>query len=723
MSDRGSEPLGSPAASPTVMQIPIDDQDALRAAGGDPLAVDNQGRDRPAVHVPTSALSLMLRLCATIGTQARVKDIMAPGAVTLIEIGPDTGGMSMTSVRSMLESTILPDEAQVWPAVLLKDADPKVDGVPDLCVVEIAIEDRDKLRIRGAALQGVTRALDAPYPVLILAETLAQLPEDLRRALPDPLQLAPLSRDILMAMIAATSSATGKIDPELFDALPQDRALARLSDASLTLALRAATPREVAARLLDTTRRTSDGGPTLDDIEGYGEAEAAARRMVADLQGWSDGRIGWADVQRSVLLWGPPGTGKSHLARAMAGSAGVALVRGSFASWQAMGNLSHMLRAMRASFDEAAAARPAILVIDEIDAVGDRADPDPHNNSYRAQVINAFLEALDSLKYIEGVMIVATTNFPDKIDAAVLRPGRIDIKAQVPLPGAGALAQMLRDGLGPDIPPEEMARLTRAATGQSAADVDGALRQARSAARQEGREVAARDVLTALDPEAEDHSPARERRIALHECGHAIVGTCLGLGKITRLVLTRQGGQAWLSHASGELMLEDLEAELTYALAGRAAERLILGVAAAGAGGNALSDLAQATQTAIGIDTRMGLGAEGPVWLDISSAAYLRDPANAARIRARLEAAEARAMRLLETRRGLLIEMAADLVKVGLLEGARLDAWLARAPGASAPDIGSHDNSRALAPSEETGSHDAQHGIKGAAVAQNSGAS
>ncbi len=289
-----------------------------------------------------------------------------------------------------------------------------------------------------------------------------------------------------------------------------------------------------------------------------------------------------------------PGTGKSHLARAMANSAGVALVRGSFARWQSHGNLSHMLRAMRASFDKAAAARPAILVINEIDAVGDRADPDPHNRSYRQQVINGFLEALDGLRYLEGVMIVGTTNYPDKIDAAVLRPGRIDIKAQVPLPGAKALARMLRDGFGAEIPPNEMVRLTRAATGQSAADVDGALRSARSMARQSDREVTVLDLLTAPSPDPEDHNPARDRRIAIHECGHAIVGSCLGLGlgKITRVVLTRQGGQAWLAYATGEQMLADLEDELAYSLAGRAAERVILGAAAAGDGGNALSDLA-----------------------------------------------------------------------------------------------------------------------------------
>jgi SpoVK/Ycf46/Vps4 family AAA+-type ATPase len=153
--------------------------------------------------------------------------------------------------------------------------------------------------------------------------------------------------------------------------------------------------------------------------------------MVADLQGWFEGRVSWRDVQRSVLFHGVPGTGKSHLARAMANSAGVALVRGSFAKWQAQGHLGHMLKAMRNSFVQAAQQRPAILVIDEIDAVGDRADVEPHNARYQLQVINGFLEEMDQLKHLEGVLVVGTCNYPDKIDAAVLRPGRFDIKVDV----------------------------------------------------------------------------------------------------------------------------------------------------------------------------------------------------------------------------------------------------------------------------------------------------
>ena len=110
-----------------------------------------------------------------------------------------------------------------------------------------------------------------------------------------------MSRDIVMALISASCSATGKVDPDLFHALAEDHILARLPDASLALTLRAATPQGVVARLLEFSGQPSESGPTLDDIEGHGEAETAARRMVADLQGWSEGRIAWSDVQRSVL--------------------------------------------------------------------------------------------------------------------------------------------------------------------------------------------------------------------------------------------------------------------------------------------------------------------------------------------------------------------------------------------------------------------------------------
>jgi hypothetical protein len=244
------------------------------------------------------------------------------------------------------------------------------------CWVARKADDRRKIRNTQEATEALTQGLEAPYPVLILAEDHSAIPKEIHRVLPKPLRLAPLSRDILMAILAAHNSATGKIDPKVYDLLPPDRDLARLPDASLMFGLRAGTPRAIAARLSELVVGPTPGNTlSLDHIEGYGEAEAVARRMASDLQAWAKGKVDWGDVQRSVLLWGPPGTGKSHLATAMAGSAGATLVRGSFAEWQAKGHLGDMLRAMRSCFAAAAASTPAIIVIDEVDAVGDRGDP------------------------------------------------------------------------------------------------------------------------------------------------------------------------------------------------------------------------------------------------------------------------------------------------------------------------------------------------------------
>ena len=663
---------------------------AVCEAGDEPLGADAQDQTRSQGTIPARKLLLTLRLCATLGTSGRVAALLTPGAVTVLELGdvdPDL-------IRDLLETTLMPEGVAVtdyWPT------HPREDK-PVLCAVFLS--ETSEPRARDKALKQVSKALELPHPVIILAQTLAGMPEDILRLLRPSMRLAPLSRDILMAHLRASHRATGELDDQLRARLPENRALARLSWPVLAAALRAPLAGGVAERLREATEPVATDGPTLADIEGYGAAEGAARQMVADLQGWSEGRVPWDEVQRSVLFHGVPGTGKSYLARAMSNSAGVVLVRGSFAAWQAKGNLSHMLHAMRASFAEAAAARPAILVIDEIDAVGDRADPDPHNASYRHQVINGFLEQMDGLKQLEGVLVVGTCNYPGKIDAAVLRAGRFDIKVDVPLPGAKALARMLRDGLPGETSQADLARLTRAAAGQSAADVDGALRQARAAARAQARAVEVADVMTALGPEPQDDNPARDRRVAIHECGHAIVGTCLRVGKIHRLTLTAEGGQAWIRFSMGEGLLSEHEAELAYTLAGRAAETLILGEAAAGAGGGAVSDLALATSSAVRIDTRFGLGAEGPTWLDIPHAVYLRDPRNAARIRARLENAEAYAMGILEGHRDLLLEMAATLEKHRMLEGEALENWLERIPasqtilegadGSDAPNSSNH---------------------------------
>ena len=186
--------------------------------------------------------------------------------------------------------------------------------------------------------------------------------------------------------------------------------------------------------VLTNVPRVATDGPWLEDIHGDTPALRAAQQIVRDLRAWKTGSVAWTDLTRTLLLYGPPGTGKSWIARAMGNSAGFAVVTGTFGQWQAAGHLGDMLREMRKCFAEAGAKAPTVLIIDEIDAVGSREDPEQHNRSYRTQVINTFLAEMDAIAREEGVIVVATCNHPDMIDPAVLRAGRFDMKVAVPLP-------------------------------------------------------------------------------------------------------------------------------------------------------------------------------------------------------------------------------------------------------------------------------------------------
>ena len=225
-------------------------------------------------------------------------------------------------------------------------------------------------------------------------------------------------------LIAAALSLRGGAAAHLRTRLPDDAALRALTPGQLRFALRHRIRDRQITELHRIARSDRSKAPNLDDIGGYGEAEAAARRLVADLADWSAGRIAWGDMTRSLLFVGPPGTGKTWLARAIAGSAGVPLIEGSLAAWQATGHLGDMLRAMRASFAQAQAAAPAVLFLDEIDGAGDRGSDDSHARTYRRQVINALLELLDGAGRTPGLVVLAACNDVVALDPAIRRPGR-----------------------------------------------------------------------------------------------------------------------------------------------------------------------------------------------------------------------------------------------------------------------------------------------------------
>ena len=175
-------------------------------------------------------------------------------------------------------------------------------------------------------------------------------------------------------------------------------------------------------------------GPTLDDLHGLGEAGEWGRELATDLADWKAGKIGWEDVDRGILLSGPPGTGKTTFAGALARTCGVHLVLGSLGRWQAKGHLGDLLKAMRAAFDEARKNAPSIIFLDEIDAFGDREKFSDHNAQYNTEVVAALLECIDGVEGREGVVVVGACNRPHRLDAALVRAGRLDRHVRIPLP-------------------------------------------------------------------------------------------------------------------------------------------------------------------------------------------------------------------------------------------------------------------------------------------------
>lgn len=354
----------------------------------------------------------------------------------------------------------------------------------------------------------------------------------------------------------------------------------------------------------------------------------------------------------------------------MGAEPGVRFVQASFATWQSAGHLGNMLAAMRASFAEAIAARPCVLFVNEIDSAGSRDDQDPHNAGYRRQVINGFLEQIDLLNKAEGVLLVGACNNPDALDPAIRRPGRFDRSIEVPLPDQRAIFSLLTAALGSHLPVAKIETLARRCTGASAAAIDAMIRAGRSQARSTGRVLTVDDLVSHAPGDAPD--PAVDWRVAVHESGHALMAAALGVGQVTRIAITGAGGLTERIRAPTQTRLEDLEHAIATMMAGRAAERLILGDVTAGAGGNETSDLAQATQLAVAIEAQLGLGEMGPVWHGDDATALLRSPQLYSRVRARVEAAEARAFETLQLHVGAVRALATRLVVERELSGEEL---------------------------------------------------
>jgi cell division protease FtsH len=363
--------------------------------------------------------------------------------------------------------------------------------------------------------------------------------------------------------------------------------------------------------------RPVDDGLSLDTLAGLGEAGEWGRELAVDLKEWRTGKLPWSDVSRGVLVAGPPGTGKTTYAKALAKSCGVELVASSLAQWQSAGHLGDLLKAMRGTFAEARKKAPCILFLDEFDSVGDRRTIRGENALYVVEKINGLLECLDGVEDREGIVVVAACNYPELVDPAFLRAGRLEQTICIPLPDHPAREQILRWHLKGALEGADLSKIAGRLEGHSGADIEKLVRDVRRAARKEKRELHLNDLVSRL-PGRVAFSQEDLRRIAVHEAGHAIVQAKVGDGEIVQLkiepelaTLGPQGKVGYLEVRKSTLKgrtRRDYEAQLMVHLAGLAAEELIFGEIADGGGGSMGSDLASATQIATEMEASLGFG-------------------------------------------------------------------------------------------------------------------
>jgi cell division protease FtsH len=551
-----------------------------------------------------------------------------------------------------------------------------------------------------AAADQFARAVAASRHCAAFTSDLSWLPSDIVLAADYHLRLPPLTGDDLMLV-------AGKICCDKPSVLVSDAQAALVTPRLLRLARRPVQTADAylrklqellerdlapvaAAQAAEASAQSIRDAPTLGRLHGMDAAVAWGLSVKKDLALFKDGRISWSDVDRGLLLSGPPGCGKTVFARALATNCGIPLVSGSYAQWHGTGNAHQgdLLKAMKATFRKARESAPSVLFIDEVDSFSNRGTITHHYADWEIQVVNALLAEIDGVEGRDGVILLAACNFPEKLDPALVRSGRLDRHIKISRPNRAAMAAILREHLGDDLAGQDLLAAALAGHGSTGADCERFVRGARRRARDARRPMVVADLMAEIGG-SDDRTAAELKLGAIHEAGHAL-DYCELLSGSLRAVTLRgagdSGGMASAAFQEAYVSAQDVRRQLVVALAGRAAEEVILHVPSSACGGGPTSDLAVATcmaaaaATAFGLDESIGL-----VWAGVPDPTTLprmfRDsPALAARVRLVVDEAYTEALALIRRRSPAVKAVAAALLSKRALDGDETAAIVAKFP-------------------------------------------
>ncbi|MGB3788976.1 MAG: ATP-dependent zinc metalloprotease FtsH3 [Phormidesmis sp.] len=448
---------------------------------------------------------------------------------------------------------------------------------------------------------------------------------------------------------------------------------------------------------------------TFGDVAGIDQAKLELTEVVDFLKNADRFTAIGAKIPKGVLLVGPPGTGKTLLAKAVAGEAGVPFfsISGSEFVEMFVGVGASRVRDL---FEQAKTNAPCIVFIDEIDAVGrQRGAGLGGGNDEREQTLNQLLTEMDGFEGNTGIIIIAATNRPDVLDAALLRPGRFDRQVVVDRPDYSGRLEILNvhsrgKTFSQDVDLEKIARRTPGFTG---ADLSNLLNEAAIlAARRNLTEIAMDEVNDAIDrvlagPEKKDRVMSEKRKVlvAYHEAGHALVGALMPdydpVQKISIIPRGRAGGLTWFTPSeerleSGLYSRSYLQNQMAVALGGRLAEEIVFGDEEVTTG--ASNDLQQVANTARQMVTRFGMSEVlGPVALgrqqgnpflgrDIASERDFSEKTAASidsEVRGLVDQAYARCKQVLVENRHILDQLADMLVEKETVDSEELQTLLA----------------------------------------------